>query len=454
MLRIGMAGELTVNSPTSVRKSGIPNEVSSAAPLGEVSSDDPRALLAARIADSPGFRRAPKLRELFLYVVRTGLAGREDLLSEHRIGENVFGRDEHYNSSEDNIVRSQMRLLRKKLETWSEAEGASEPLHVSIPRGSYIPVFEPRTLEPVALASEPMVLSSHESQPVPVERRWRFPVALALTAMAGTVVGWWARSPDATAHSSLNPVLARLMDKNRPTLVVVQDASITLLNNALQSEFALGEFQSGAYRRHLQGPAMSADFSRLLRIIDSRQYTSLGDLSVVRSLLQAVPSEWSRLQIIHPRHLHLRQLKASNAILIGGSKANPWVQLYSEQLDFRLARPPDRTSNLCVENLRPRAGEPQAWCPDKDSYGFLAMIPQTGGPGNVLLMAGSSLEATEAAGEMIISSSTAQQLVDDIQRQLGTRDFGSFQAVIRSSRLGGTAAQREVVALRATKQSP
>jgi hypothetical protein len=419
---------------------------------GEIAVDDPRWQLTVRIAESPGFRRAPKLRDLFLYVVQNGLAGREDLLTEHKVGQNVFGRDEHYNAAEDSIVRAQVRLLRKKLEGWFDSEGAAEALLITIPRGSYVPVFEQRQ-GATAAADDATVAPEPAAAPV-ARKAWRSPVALVLTAVLGVAAGWLARSNsrEAPAVPAPNPLLAKLVGNDRPTLIVVQDASTTLLNNALRTEFLLEDFQSGAYKGLLQRADMSPDHARLLRIIDSRQYTSLGDLAVVRSLLQAVPSEWGQLQVIHPRHLHLRQLKASNAVLIGGSISNPWVQLYSDRLDFRLKRIPERSVSLCVENLRPGPGEPDAWCPDQDSYGFLALVPQTGGPGNALVMAGSSLEATEAAGEMVISRNSAQTLLKAIRRQIGSEEFSSFQAVIRSSKLGGTSGRTELVSLRAIPQ--
>jgi len=416
--------------------------------------DDPRVLLSARIADSPGFRRAPRLRDLFLYVMHNGIAGRDDLLSEHQIGQNVFGRNENYNASEDNIVRSQMRLLRKKLETWSASDGAGESLHVVIPKGSYVPHFEERAVEtePILPVELPQLPPAAPPADTAAHRTWRLPAAFALIALLGACAGWFARPGASGGRPDLNPILAKLVQQDRPTLIVVQDASLTLLNNALRSEFPLEQFQSGEYKQQLRAPDLAPDYARLLRIIDARQYTSIGDLSVVRNLLQAVPSDWGQLQVVHPRHLHLRQLKSSNAILIGGSQSNPWVQLYTDKLDFRLTRMPDR-SGLCVQNLRPRPGEPPSWCPaDQDTFGLFALIPQTGGPGNVLLMAGASLEATEAAGEMIVSRNSARKLVADIERQLGSNQFTSFQAVIRCSGLGGTAARREIVALRATGQ--
>ncbi len=64
--------------------------------------------------------------------------------TEPQIGIHVFGRPPGYNANEDNIVRSQARLLRLKLEHHFAHEGRNEPVMITIPKGRYLPTFEPR----------------------------------------------------------------------------------------------------------------------------------------------------------------------------------------------------------------------------------------------------------------------------------------------------------------------
>ncbi|MBV8630610.1 MAG: hypothetical protein JOZ83_06770 [Silvibacterium sp.] len=56
----------------------------------------------------------------------------------------MFGRPPGYNANEDNIVRSQARLLRLKLEHHFANDGRCEPVIISIPKGRYLPAFESR----------------------------------------------------------------------------------------------------------------------------------------------------------------------------------------------------------------------------------------------------------------------------------------------------------------------
>jgi hypothetical protein len=60
----------------------------------------------------------------------------------------VYGRQAGCNPNEDNILRSQARLLRMKLEHHFAHEGKHEPMVITIPKGHYLLVFETRTEEP------------------------------------------------------------------------------------------------------------------------------------------------------------------------------------------------------------------------------------------------------------------------------------------------------------------
>ncbi len=109
-----------------------------------------REELVRRVAASSTFEKSPRLRAFFLHVCRCALDNRPEASTEHQIGIHVYDRAPGYNPNDDNIVRSQARLLRMKLEHYFANEGKSESVIITIPKGRYLPVFEPRTEEPVA----------------------------------------------------------------------------------------------------------------------------------------------------------------------------------------------------------------------------------------------------------------------------------------------------------------
>ncbi len=109
-----------------------------------------REELVRRVASSSTFQKSPRLRAFLLYVCRCALDNKPEDASEQQIGIHVYERPPGYDSNEDNIVRSQARLLRMKLEHHFANEGKNETVVIVIPKGHYLPIFETRSEQPVA----------------------------------------------------------------------------------------------------------------------------------------------------------------------------------------------------------------------------------------------------------------------------------------------------------------
>src|SRR6185437_5645466 len=92
---------------------------------------------------------------------------------EHEIGCNVLGRKPDFNPYDDNIVRVQISHLRKKLEEYFSSDGKDETVQIRIPRGAYLPRFEPHQQAPVV--TETVFLK-------PKERRRALPLFLLVSA--------------------------------------------------------------------------------------------------------------------------------------------------------------------------------------------------------------------------------------------------------------------------------
>ena len=110
-------------------------------------SADEREELVRRVASSVTFEKSPRLRAFFLHVCRCAFEDRAEDATEQQIGVYVYGRQHTYNPNDDNIVRSQARVLRMKLEHHFANEGKDESIVITIPKGQYLPVFETRPIE-------------------------------------------------------------------------------------------------------------------------------------------------------------------------------------------------------------------------------------------------------------------------------------------------------------------
>jgi len=151
---------------------------------------DPRRDLIRRVGSSATFEKPTRLRAFFLYVCECALDQQPEAASEQQIGIHVYSRPPGYNPNEDNIVRSQARLLRWKLEHHFADEGKDEPLIITIPKGQYLPVFKSRTP-----ATNPAPIQAHPIQSQPVKGRSGSPlrlVAVAAAAMLALATIWLA----------------------------------------------------------------------------------------------------------------------------------------------------------------------------------------------------------------------------------------------------------------------
>lgn len=106
-----------------------------------------RRELVDRVASSVTFEKSPRLRAFLLHVCRCAIEEKPEEATEYQIGINVYERPAGYNPNEDNIVRSQARVLRMKLEHHFANEGKDESIIITIPKGQYLPIFETRVAD-------------------------------------------------------------------------------------------------------------------------------------------------------------------------------------------------------------------------------------------------------------------------------------------------------------------
>src|ERR1700682_2704329 len=148
-----------------------------------------------RVAGSTSLQRSPRLRELLLYICERSLQNRHEELREQQIGCGVVGRKSNYNRGEDNIVRVEIRQLRKRLQEYFASEGKDDPYEILIPKGAYVPVIEPRVRppqvpdpipEPVAMAA---IAPAVPPRPL-LEFKWAYLAAIAVLAVACAWM-WW-----------------------------------------------------------------------------------------------------------------------------------------------------------------------------------------------------------------------------------------------------------------------
>jgi TolB-like protein/Tfp pilus assembly protein PilF len=112
-----------------------------------------------RVLDSEIFVHSNRLSQFLRFAVEQTLNGHEESLKEYTIGTQAYGRKPDFDPSQDTIIRTEARRLRRKLKEYYEGEGKSDEVVIFIRSGSYVPVIRWRaSLE--GQATSPDLVSS------------------------------------------------------------------------------------------------------------------------------------------------------------------------------------------------------------------------------------------------------------------------------------------------------
>ncbi len=87
------------------------------------------------------FKKSAILRQFLLFVVEETCKGHSTWIKEYTIAVNVLNKPADFNTQENCIVRIHAGRLRRALNRYYNEAGAFDPLRITIPKGSYIPLL-------------------------------------------------------------------------------------------------------------------------------------------------------------------------------------------------------------------------------------------------------------------------------------------------------------------------
>ena len=386
-----------------------------------------------QIASSPSFRRSARLRELLLYIGEKTLDGHIEELSEQVIGTRVFGRQEGYNPGEDNIVRASVRQLRLKLREFYQSDHGLQWI-VEIPKGGYTAVFS-RPHTPFDTGKDRSSFS------------FRFYPLLFAALFVFMFVGAVLLGRRFQTHSMnrAEGLINSLFDQNPgPIHFVLTDSALVIMNLMRGSPVTVDEYVHQPFAKSWEPNVQDSKEQKLWEILERRQITSLADVTVLSEIYRQFPSAAGRIEVVHAKHMQLRDLKSGNFILTGSWRSNPWAGIFEPTMNF----PFDYA--VGIRNLAPRQGEPAVFEAKRAAhlnFGRIALLKNLSGNGFVLLIAGIDMEATEGAGEFLLKPEASSL----IRKALGLRPgepYPSFEMVLEISTLEGTARSARIVACR------
>jgi hypothetical protein len=415
-----------------------------------------------RAAASSHLNRAARLREFLFYVGNKSLKDGSSDVHEQQIGSEVFGRQQHYDTSQDNIVRVNATELRKRIDAYFASEGANEPVVFQIPRGSYTPMFRLRagTLEQVLPEKPaPVVEVVAPVEPAAVATPWfrqapLIAAAVFVMALAVLALGLWRQNQ--ALYKQLHPwegqqALAafwqRFLDPHRETDIVLADTSFALVEDISGQSFSLSDYLNHSYLQKIQSADISPDRRADLGLMVSRLNGSLGDFRVAQRI-EALDPASKTLQVQFAREYTADSIKEHNVILIGSQKSNPWVDLFNDQLNFTIEYDPKLNQSF-IRNHNPKPGEQAMYAAPVNpyasaGYSIIAYLPNPSHTADALIVAGTDSQATDAAGEFLTSDRSLQQLL----AKLPPGPIPYFEVLLKTTRLSGTPFNAEILGFR------
>ncbi len=364
----------------------------------------------------------------------------------------MFGREAGYDTGQDAIVRVQASLLRKKLQEYFASDGQDEPIVIELPKGTYTPAFRSRESEP------------HEVAPQGPQGRRSWPrrnaLLLALVAAGALVAAWLLLKPShlggpaclgAQSGPTVDRLWAQMFANGRPTSIVISDSSLTLFQDRIQRQLNLNEYRNKEFNRLaddlLTDPAERTRWKDLMR--QAASHTTDTRLAALFSVFNATHNVTT--EIVSARDFGVASLQSHNLILLGTRRANPWLELFESQLNFRSTF---REAPMMVwfQNESPAPGESAlynaVW--QKRGYCRVAFLPNQRGSGNVLLISGTEMASSEAGGQFISSERRIQALRSAL-KLTGRARFPYFEVLLKVDYVTSDNPTFEIVAHRVVK---
>jgi hypothetical protein len=406
-----------------------------------------------QIIESPTFRGSRRSQEFLQFIVERALDGRFDELKERALGVELFGREPSYDTGEDSIVRVTACDVRKRLTQFYSESGLDAGVRVELHPGSYIPDFHnapllsgTEELEKLHLPPTPPKPPLAPPRPLAQWMTWACLGLLTLGLMVDLVERVGGQRQSVSAHIAPPPVLpwSALSLPNHPVRVIFCDPDIVSVQRLLNYSVSLSDYAN----QHYWPTPVKPEALPAMQVISFRgANVAAVDVGIALGIAKkfTVTTQTAR-------SVRLADFKTDDSfILLGSPRSNPWAELFQDQLDFNFKFDLARKAEYIL-NKHPHAGESSVYLPTTEGWGTgqaYALVALVGNPnqaGQVLLIGGSTAEATEAAGKL---TANAEQL-SRILKSHGINPSGSarhFEILLRVSTMAGSSNTFDVVAV-------
>jgi hypothetical protein len=419
-------------------------------------AQDERWILAQRIVRSKGFQRAAQLRAILLYASKFAILGGGEPLREDDLAREALGRRADFDPAYDNIVRVQVSHLRRKLAEYFAEDGKHEAMVIDIPKGSYLPHFEPMlpqevvTLHPDRDADskvlplqpdreEETISSGSVFKPVRALRPvllWSMSVVLIVCAALYLTLHKSAVQPE---RAAIPKIFLPLIEQGNEVAIVLPDTSLMVIQQILNTEIAPLEYIATDFPRGQVEKVSNPELRAALMFLGTKRTTSFRESGIALDWIESLQRAGLHGSLRYSRDLHVRDLNDGNIVLIGSRRSNPWMSMFTSSTNFQFV---ERNGNQGYSfiNAKPLPGEEAQYRPhhvgNQDiNYVDIALVRNFGEKGFVLLINGSDTQANESAARFLLHG----KLPSAIEDQLTRKDFSGLEIFLRGAHLDSEA---------------
>jgi hypothetical protein len=410
--------------------------------------------LADRIRAAGALGRSQLIHKLFDFLIDCSTTGRAP--KETEVAIEVFGKDGGFDVAQDAMVRVYVHKLRRKLEEYYSAAGRGDPFQLTIPKGAYRILINGPEAPAAADASGPAPGSTPDAaapgtasaagstaRPAPAASRRRFllpglAASLLLNAMLLGLAFWYGHHGRATNPVLANPLWSRIVDSDRPLLLVLGDYYIfaeTDRNMEVQRlvrEFSINS--AGDLDQYLKLNPQFADRYQDMQL----NYLPTSAASALKELMPLLAGASARTRVVLASDLTPAMLKSSDVIYIGYLSG---MGMLSDRVFSGSRFDVGESFDVLIDRVSGRRYISQAALPvpgetTYHDYGYFASF--AGPSGNqIMIIAGTRDVAVMHTAESITHADSLQQLSD---RSGNVRSFDALYDVfaMNGTNLNGT----------------
>lgn len=394
------------------------------------------------ILSGSSFTGSGRCSEFLEFVVTRSLAGDYELLNERFLGVELFGKSVDYETATDSVVRVRATDVRHRLARHYSEQQSTTGVTIGMASGTYIPEFNWSTSEPPP--TDPVVFAGAS------RNRWMiggiFGAALVIFGLSVACFTLWNQLRSVRQNlypwkssPSVAAFWAGFLDDTRGSDIVLGDSSYSLIQSLSKRQLSLSDYLSHDYTGQLHD--LSADRLADLNQIATWSLGSAGEFELAQRFLSMDPLG-KNIHLYLARKYMPDLIKHDNVVLVGSRFANPWDELFEGRMNFSL----EFGNPYKITNRSPHPGEQQTYIWNGSvGYCIVAYLPNEESTGNVLLIEGTSSEATQAAGDFLLSEAQ----MSNFQKLLNAPKLPYFELLIKTSQVKGTPLTETIEAYRA-----